>query len=75
MIDITKVVLNPIPPPIEVLQSANNKLQGENKFLKNLLIIGGVIVSIYIIDKIATHIERENERKNKGVLPNNKKNS
>ena len=64
MIDITKVQLNPIPPPIVVLQTANTKLQGNNNTLRNILIVGGVIVALYLGDKIITYIGEANERKN-----------
>ena len=64
MVDITKIQLNPIPPPIVVLQEANTKLQGNNNTLRNILIVGGVLVVLYLGDKIITYIGEENERKN-----------
>ncbi len=69
MVDITKIQLNPIPPPIVVLQEANTKLQGNNNTLKNILIVGGVLVVLYLGDKIITYIGEENERKNKNKFP------
>jgi hypothetical protein len=65
MIDITKIELNPLPPPIIELQTANNTLQGKNKSLRNILIVGGVLLGIYIADKVITYIKEENERKSK----------
>ena len=64
MIDFTTIQANPIPPPIIELQAANSALQGKNKALRNILIVGGVILGIYIADKIITYIKEENERKN-----------
>ena len=69
MVDITKIQLNPIPPPIIVLQSANTSLQGKNNRLRNILIVGGVIAVLYFGDKIITYIKEENERKNKNQFP------
>jgi hypothetical protein len=65
MVDITKIQLNPIPPPIIELQTTNNKLEGKNTALRNILIICSVLVGIYIADKIITSIQLENEQKNK----------
>jgi len=65
MIDITKIQLNPIPPPIVVLQRENNTLQSNNTTLRNILIVGGVLVVLYLGDKIITYIGEENERKSK----------
>ena len=44
MVDITKVQLNPIPPPIVELQSANKVLQGKNEALNAILIVGGFLL-------------------------------
>lgn len=69
MIDFTTIQANPIPLPIVELQSANTLLKGENKTLRNALIVGGVIVALYFGDKIITYIKKENERKNKNQFP------
>jgi hypothetical protein len=69
MVDITKIQLNPIPPPLVVLQNENTKLQGTNNTLRNILIVGGVLVLLYLGDKIITYIKEENERKNKSKFP------
>lgn len=69
MVDITKIQLNPIPLPIVVLQEANTKLQGNNNILRNILIVGGVLVVLFLGDKIITYIGEENERKNKNKIP------
>jgi|GEM_PF-1716637 hypothetical protein len=74
MIDFTTIQANPIPLPIIELQTANTALQGENKILRNVLIIVGVIGAIYIVDKAITYKKEENARKNKGKLPNIKEN-
>lgn len=65
MIDFTTIQANPIPPTIIDLQAANSALQLENRALRNILIIGGVILGIYITDKVIKYIKEEKERKNK----------
>ena len=67
MIDFTTIQANPIPPPIIKLQVANSVLQGKNKALRNILIVGGVLLGIYIADKVITYIKEENERKIKKI--------
>ncbi|MFO0357335.1 MAG: hypothetical protein ACK50A_10285 [Sphingobacteriaceae bacterium] len=69
MIDFTTIQANPIPPPIIELQTANSTLQGKNKALRNILIVGGVLLGIFIADKVITYIKEENERKNKNKFP------
>ena len=69
MVDITKIQLNPIPLPIIELQTANSTLQGKNKALRNILIVGGVLLGMFIADKVITYIKEENERKNKNKFP------
>ena len=69
MVDITKIQLNPIPPPIVVLQTANAKLQGKNKALNTIVFVGSVLLGIFILDKVTTYIKEENERKNKNQFP------
>jgi len=68
MIDFTTIQANPIPLPIIELQTANTALQGENKILRNVLIIVGVFGILYIGDKIITYIKKENARKNKAKI-------
>jgi hypothetical protein len=65
MIDFTKIHTNPIPPDIIELQTTNTQLEGKNTALRNILIICGVLLAIYITDKIITSIQLENEQKNK----------
>lgn len=65
MIDFTKIHTNPIPPAIIELQTTNTQLEGKNTALRNILIICGVLLAIYITDKIITSIQLENEQKNK----------
>lgn len=69
MIDITKIELNPLPPPIIELQSTNRVLQGKNKTLNNILIVGGIIAAICIGYQIIKKNQEENERENKGKYP------
>jgi hypothetical protein len=61
MLDITKIQLNSIPPPIAVLQNTNTELQGKNKLLGNILIVGFILLSIYIADRVITYTEEESE--------------
>ena len=61
MVDITKIQLNSIPPPIAVLQTTNTELQGNNKLLGNILIVGFILFSIYIADRVITYTEEESE--------------
>ena len=68
MIDFTTIQANQIPLPIIELQTANTTLQGENKILRNVLIVVGVIGVIYIVDKAITYIKEENARKNKAKI-------
>ncbi|MBK9284099.1 MAG: hypothetical protein IPM51_07230 [Sphingobacteriaceae bacterium] len=69
MIDFTTIQANPIPPPIIELQAANSALQGKNKALNAILIVGGVLLGMFIADKVITYIKEENERKNKNKFP------
>ena len=73
MIGFTTIQANPIPPPIIELQAANSALQGKNKMLRNILIVGGVLLGIYVANKFIKYIKEENERENKGKYPNIKK--
>lgn len=61
MVDITKIQLNAIPPPIVVLQSANTSLESKNQVLSTILIIGGVILGCIIVDRIFNSFEEENQ--------------
>lgn len=65
MVDITKIQLNPIPPTMIELQSANILLNDKNKALLHIFITVGFLLGIYIIDKVAIYIKEENEQKNK----------
>lgn len=69
MIDFTTIQANPIPPPIIELQAANSALKGKNKALNAILIVGGVLLGMFIADKVITYIKEENERKNKNKFP------
>jgi hypothetical protein len=48
MIDITKVQLNPIPPPILELQKQNVILEGKNRKIEKI-IIGGVLIGMIVL--------------------------
>lgn len=48
MIDITKVQLNPIPPPILELQKQNVLLEGKNRKIEKI-IIGGVLIGMIVL--------------------------
>jgi len=61
MVDITKIELNPIPPPIIELQKANTILQGKNNTLRNTLIVVGILGLLFIGDKVITFLKEENE--------------
>ena len=63
MIDFTTIQANPIPPLIIDLQAANSALKIENRALRNILIIGGVLLGIFITDKVIKYIKEENQRK------------
>jgi hypothetical protein len=63
MIDFTTVQANPIPMPIIELQKVNTSLQGENKTLRYVLVMVGVIGAIYIVNKAITSIKEENASK------------
>jgi hypothetical protein len=69
MIDITSIELNKLPPPIAELETANSVLRTRNTLLRNILIIGGAVVAIFIADKVIKYIKEENERKGKGEFP------
>lgn len=69
MVDITKVQLNPIPPPIVELQSANKVLQGKNEALNAILLVGGVFIGLFIADKVITYLKENNERETKNKFP------
>jgi len=64
MIDFTTIQTSPIPPPIIDLQAENSALKSENRALRNILIIGGVLLGIFITDKVIKYINEEKERKN-----------
>jgi hypothetical protein len=66
MVDFTTIQVNPIPLPIIELQKANSNLQGDNKFLRNILIglaVGGVILIGYNMYKKITEDARKLEAK------------
>ena len=69
MVDFTKLQAHPIPPPIIELQSANKVLQGKNKVLNAILIVGGVFLGLFIADKVIAYIKEENEQKIKNQFP------
>jgi len=48
MIDLTKVQLNPIPPPIVELQKQNVILEGKNRKIEKI-IIGGVLFGMIVL--------------------------
>jgi hypothetical protein len=48
MIDLTKVQLNPIPPPILELQKQNVILEGKNRKIEKI-IIGGVMIGMIVL--------------------------
>lgn len=48
MIDISKVQLNPIPPPILELQKQNVILEGKNRKIEKI-IIGGVLIGMIVL--------------------------
>jgi TRAP-type mannitol/chloroaromatic compound transport system permease large subunit len=48
MIDITKIQLNSIPPSLVSLQQATKQLESKNKLLKNILIMGGISLGLYL---------------------------
>ena len=65
MIDFTTIQANPIPPSIIELQSSNTLLKEENKMMKGLLIIGGILTVLYLGSKVLTYLKEDDERKNK----------
>lgn len=62
MIDFTTIQANPIPPPILELQTANKALQGNNKVLRNVLIVGGLITAVFIWYQINKNKQEEDEQ-------------
>jgi hypothetical protein len=69
MIDITKIQLNPIPPSIIELQTAQTTLQENNNILRNILIVGGVLTLLYFGDKIIAYFQEETELIDKKSYP------
>ena len=67
MIDTTKVQFEPIPPDIYLLQSENSKLNTDNKFLTNTLIIVSAVVVGYLIYKNYKKIKDNRDLENQGV--------
>jgi hypothetical protein len=63
MIEINKIELNPLPPPIRVLNADNLLLKKKNEELINMLLIGGLIIGIIMAEKIITIIKQKDERK------------
>ena len=65
MVDFTTIQANPIPLSIFELQNTNSALKVDNKVLRSILIVGGVIISLYVAHKIITHLKAENESNDK----------
>ncbi len=63
MIDFTKIELNPLPPPIVELRSENFALKGRNNILQGFLIVGGVVLGIYLLNKYALNEDDKNKIK------------
>lgn len=48
MIDLTTIQLNPVAPDIIELQAVNSNLKSENNVFRNILIIAGVGLVLFI---------------------------
>jgi hypothetical protein len=64
MVDITRVQLNPIPPPIVELQNTNAELINSHNITKKVLFAVGIIVVVYLINRINAQIKEINEKRN-----------
>ena len=62
MIDFTKIQTFPVPPVIEIYQTEYNKLDSENKFLRNVL-IGTSIVGLIMIGRHFYLKRKKNEKR------------
>lgn len=62
MIDFTKIELNPLPPPIVELRTENIALQDKNKVLQVVLICGGVLLGLYLLNRMVTSKNEEDEQ-------------
>jgi hypothetical protein len=67
MVDITTLQVNPIPPSILELQNLNTSIKSENKLLRNIIIVAGVVVVLAVANEILKQIEYKNERNRKGL--------
>lgn len=67
MVDITNLQVNPIPPSILELQNLNTSIKSENKLLRNIIIVAGVVVALAVANEILKQIEYKNERNRKGL--------
>lgn len=54
MVDISKLQLHPIPDSILELQEQISTLQQHNKSIKNVILVVGVVITIYLLSKAYT---------------------
>jgi hypothetical protein len=63
MVDITKVQLNPIPPPIAELQNTNAKLLNNQKTINTVFYSLGLLITVIIVLSILNQNVETNERR------------
>lgn len=69
MIDITKIELNNIALPISELQSMNAELRSTNYIFNNIIIVGGAVLLIILINNISKYKDGRNEKEIRDGFP------